>query len=50
MDLDLFNIVYSDLFILMGEALLQIAQECGCRISKTTLDAIMDFWTEGVEI
>ncbi len=23
MDLDLFNIVYSDLFILMGEALLQ---------------------------
>ena len=49
MDLDLFNIVYSDLFILMGEALLKIAEECGCRISKAILDEIMDFWDEGVE-
>lgn len=31
-DLDLFNIVYSDLFILMGEALLEIAEETGCDI------------------
>ena len=31
-DLDLFNIVYSDLFILMGEALLNIAEELGCEI------------------
>ena len=29
MDLDLFNIVYSDLFILMGEALLELADESG---------------------
>ena len=29
MDLDMFNIVYSDLFILMGEALLEIAEESG---------------------
>lgn len=33
-DLDMFNIVYSDLFILMGEALLGIAKDCGCVISK----------------
>jgi len=49
MDLDLFNIVYSDLFILMGEALLEIAKECGCEISKDVLDDIMNFWDEGVK-
>ncbi|MCM1135749.1 MAG: hypothetical protein NC400_09270 [Clostridium sp.] len=49
MDLDLFNIVYSDLFILMGEALLKIAEECGCKISNNILDDIMNFWDEGVE-
>lgn len=37
-DLDLFNIVYSDLFILMGEALLEIAKESGCFIDKEILD------------
>ena len=50
MDLDLFNIVYSDLFILMGEALLQIAEEYNCRISEEILDRIMDFWSEGIEV
>lgn len=50
MDLDLFNIVYSDLFILMGEALLEIAKECGCKISKELLENIMDFWDEGVKV
>lgn len=50
MDLDMFNIVYSDLFILMGEALLGIAEECGCVISKDVLDDIMHFWDEGMEI
>jgi len=50
MDLDLFNIVYSDLFILMGEALIKIAEESGCRIKKDVLDEIMNFWSEGIEI
>lgn len=49
MDLDLFNIVYSDLFILMGEALLKIAEESGCGINMEILDDIMNFWDEGVE-
>ena len=49
MDLDMFNIVYSDLFILMGEALLEIAEECGCRIEEAVLDRIMHFWDAGEE-
>lgn len=48
-DLDMFNLVYSDLFILMGEALLGIAKECECTISKDILDAITHFWDEGTE-
>ena len=48
-DLDMVNIVYSDLFILMGEALLGIAGDCGCAISKDILDNIMHFWDEGTE-
>ena len=36
-DLDLFNIVHSDLFILMGEALLEIAKESG-RIPDIRMD------------
>lgn len=50
MDLDLFNIVYSDLFILMGEALLKIAEETGCEIDREILEGIMKFWEDGVEI
>lgn len=49
MDLDMFNIVYSDLFVLMGEALLKIAKESGCEMSKGILDNIMNFWSEGTE-
>lgn len=49
MDLDLFNIVYSDLFILMGEALLQIAEESECRIGNAILEKIKNFWGEGTE-
>lgn len=49
MDLDLFNIVYSDLFILMGEALLEIAEELGCSIDKELLEDIANFWMEGTE-
>lgn len=50
LDLDLFNIVYSDLFILMGEALLRIAADCKCRIREDLLHSIMDFWDEGNEV
>ena len=49
-DLDMFNIVYTDLFILMGEALLSIAEECGCKIKRDILEGIMDFWDEAMEI
>ncbi len=49
MDLDLFNIVHSDLFILMGEALLQIAQKLQCKIEKKLLEQITTFWYEGTE-
>lgn len=48
-DLDLLNIVYSDLFILMGEALLEIAEEAGCVIENKILDDIKNFWHEGTE-
>ena len=50
MDLDLFNIVYSDLFILMGEALLKMAEELKCSIDQDILTDIMEFWEEGTEI
>ena len=49
MDLDLFNLVYSDLFILMGEALLEIAEESQCRIGRKLLNDITHFWSEGME-
>ena len=49
MDLDLFNIVYSDIFILMGEALLKIAEEYGSEIDRSTLDEIRNFWGDGTE-
>lgn len=48
-DLDLFNIVYSDLFILMGEALLEIAKESGCEMEDGILAHIKNFWEEGTE-
>lgn len=48
-DLDLLNIVHSDLFILMGEALLEIAQELACEIETEVLEKIRNFWCEGTE-
>lgn len=48
-DLDLFNIVHSDLFILMGEALLEIAEESDCKIEQGLLENIEEFWLEGTE-
>lgn len=48
-DLDLFSIVYSDLFILMGEALLEIAKELECEMETDVLEKIRRFWREGTE-
>ena len=48
-DLDMLNLVYSDLLILMGEALLEIAEECDCEIDKEVLEEIEFFWKEGTK-
>lgn len=48
-DLDLLNTVYSDLFILMGEALLEIAKELECEIENKVLEDIKNFWDEGTQ-
>ncbi len=48
-DLDLVNMVHSDLFILMGEALLQMAEESGCNLSQDMIGRIENFWCEGTE-
>lgn len=48
-DLDLLNLVHSDLFILMGEALLNIAKELKCEIKKDILKKIIHFWDERTE-
>ena len=50
LDLDLLNIAYSDLLILMGEALLEIAEESGCKIDAGILGDMAHFWSEGTEI
>lgn len=50
MDLDLLNIMYSDLFLLMGEALLEMAKEQGCSIDRKLLEDIAGFWSEGTEL
>lgn len=49
LDLDLLNIVHSDLFILMGEALILIAEEAGCAVRKDLLDQIRDFWDKVIK-
>lgn len=48
-DLDLFNIEYSDLFIIMGMALLEIAEEPGFKIKNEILDNIMGFWDSSTD-
>ncbi len=50
MDLDIFNIAYSDLFIIMGMALLEIIEESGFRIKNEILDNIIGFWDSGINI
>lgn len=48
MDLDLFNIMYSDLFILIGDALFEIAEEINCKIDKKLLNNIKKFWSDDI--
>ena len=48
-DLFLFDIVYSDLFILLGEALLEIAEESECELDENLLNDIRNVWNEGTE-
>ncbi|MDE6664471.1 MAG: hypothetical protein K2K46_14190 [Lachnospiraceae bacterium] len=50
LDLDMQNTTYYDLFILMGEALLKIAEECKCDIGENILKDILNFWSEGIEV
>lgn len=48
-DLDLFNIVHSDLFILLGEALLNLADGLNCELDQEILYKMQNFWDEGTE-
>ena len=48
-DYDLFSFVYSDLVILMGEALLEIAKDLDCEVETEVLEKIRNFWCEGTE-
>ena len=48
-DLDLFNIVHSDLFILLGEALLNLADGLNCELDQEILHKMQNFWDEGTE-
>ena len=50
MDLDLVNMLHSDLFILMGEALVKMAEESGCGLGQDMVAEMEDFWCEGTEI
>ena len=50
LDLDLLNLVYSDLFILMGEALLQIAKETNCALNQELIYKINEFWDQATKI
>lgn len=49
-DLDLFNIVYSDLLILIGEALLSIAEEHNWVIEEELLSQISAFWDQTSQV
>lgn len=43
-DLDLNNPLYADLLILMGEALLKIADQIGCSLDSGIVQTVRDFW------
>lgn len=44
-DLDLNNPLYADLLILMGEALLKIADQTGCALDERVVQIVRDFWS-----
>ena len=44
-DLDLFNPVFSDLLILMGETLLGTAKKVGCKLSHHLEERLISYWT-----
>lgn len=44
-NLDLINIDYTDLLILMGEALIKIAKEVGCNLDGKTVEELLSFWS-----
>ncbi len=48
-DLDLNNPLYADLLILMGEALLKIAERTGCNLSGDLVATVREFWTTELE-
>lgn len=45
LDLDLNNIIYTDLLILMGNALLKIAEKQDCELGDDLEDRIIKYWT-----
>jgi energy-coupling factor transporter ATP-binding protein EcfA2 len=45
-ELDLLNLTHTDLLTLMGEALIDIANETKCSLSKELTEQIYDFWDE----
>ncbi len=45
LDLDLNNIIYTDLLILMGNALLKIAEEHDCELGNDLEERIVKYWT-----
>lgn len=49
LEIDMQNVAYWDLFILVGKKIVEMANDCNCRISKKTLKRIENFW-DSVEI
>lgn len=49
-DLDILNLAHSDLYVLLGEALICMADEIGCNIDQDILQQIIRFWDVGNEI
>ena len=48
-DLDMNNPLYFDLLILMGEALLQIAENINCNLNSKIIEGIRSFWTTEID-
>ena len=48
-DIDLMNPLYTDILVLMGEALLMMADEAGCEISADICSRLLSFWGTEIE-